>query len=98
VEGDKLEAFYVLAVTTGMRSGELIGLRWEDVDLEAGTLRVRRTVFNGRIEAPKSAKGKRSIKLSGVALRTLRNHPQAGEWVFCTRVGTIMSVHNVHRR
>jgi integrase len=38
VRGDRLEALYVLAVTTGMRSGELLGLRWEDVDLETGTL------------------------------------------------------------
>jgi integrase len=39
--GDSLEALYVLAVTTGMRSGELLGLRWEDVDLQAGTLHSR---------------------------------------------------------
>ena len=36
--GDRLEALYVLAVTTGMRQGELLGLKWEDTDLEAGTL------------------------------------------------------------
>ena len=42
--GNCLEALYVLAVTTGMRQGELLGLGWEDVDLEAGVLRVRRTL------------------------------------------------------
>ena len=89
---------YVLAVTTGMRSGELLGLRWEDIDLEAGTLQVRRTVFNGRIEAPKTLKGKRSIKLSQVSLRALRKHQKRGEWVFCTKAGTPISVHNIHRR
>jgi integrase len=41
--GNMLEALYVLAVTTGMRQGEILGIRWEDVDLEAGTVRVRRT-------------------------------------------------------
>ena len=46
-QGDKLEALYVLAVHTGMRSGELLGLKWEDVDLEGGTVQVRRSVFNG---------------------------------------------------
>jgi integrase len=45
--GDKLHAFYVLAVTTGMRNGELLALQWKDVSLEDRTLRVRRTVFNG---------------------------------------------------
>ena len=33
--GDRLEALYVLAVTTGMRQGELLGLKWQDVDLAA---------------------------------------------------------------
>src|SRR5919107_248135 len=40
--GDNLEALYVLAITTGMRQGELIGLQWKDVDLDSGTLRVNR--------------------------------------------------------
>jgi integrase len=38
VRGDRLEALYVLAITTGMRQGELLGLRWADVDLEQGAL------------------------------------------------------------
>ncbi len=42
--GDRLEALYVLAVTTGMRQGELLGLGWEDVDLESGVVRVSRTL------------------------------------------------------
>jgi integrase len=42
--GDRLEALYVLAVHCGLRQGELLGLRWEDVDLEAGTLHVRRAL------------------------------------------------------
>jgi integrase len=42
--GERLEALYVLAVTTGLRQGELLGLKWEDVDLEAGTLQVRRSL------------------------------------------------------
>ena len=45
--GDGLHALYVLAVTTGMRNGELLVLQWKDVDLEDRTLLVRRTVFNG---------------------------------------------------
>jgi integrase len=97
-EGDKLRALYVLAVTTGMRSGEILGLRWEDVDLQAGTLQVRRTVFNGRIEAPKTSKGRRSIGLAQTSIAALGDHPRVGEWVFCTRAGTPMSVHNLHNR
>ena len=36
--GGRLEALYVLAVTTGMRQGELLAFHWRDVDLEGGTL------------------------------------------------------------
>lgn len=39
--GDRLEALYVLAVTTGMRLGEVLGLKWRDVDLDRGNLQVR---------------------------------------------------------
>ena len=42
--GDRLEALYVLAVHTGMREGELLGLKWEDVGLERGVLRLRRAL------------------------------------------------------
>jgi integrase len=97
-EGDKLEALYVLAITTGMRSGELLGLQWKDLDLPAGIVQVRRSVFNGQIEAPKSAKGNRSIKLTGTSIRALREHERTSEWVFCTNVGTTISVHNLHNR
>ncbi len=41
-EGDRFYALYVLAVTCGLRQGELLGLKWEDLDLERGTLQVRR--------------------------------------------------------
>ncbi len=42
--GDRFEALYVLAISTGLRRGELLGLRWDDVDLERGTLRVGRSL------------------------------------------------------
>ncbi len=98
VEGDTLEALYVLAITTGMRSGELLGLKWEDVDFRAGVLRVNRTVFNGRVNAPKTSKSRRSIKLSRSALVALKNHARTSEWVFCTSVGTTICAHNLHNR
>jgi integrase len=46
VEGDRLEALYVLALTTGMRLGELLALRWSDVDLQgaASALHMRATL------------------------------------------------------
>ncbi len=77
VRGDRLEAILTVAVTAGLREGEILALRWEDVDLEAGRLQVRRTASEartGRIyEPPKSGKG-RSVKLSQKATQALRAH------------------------
>jgi integrase len=47
-KGNRLEALYVLAVTTGLRQGELLGLKWDDIDLEVGTLQVRRTLTTAK--------------------------------------------------
>jgi integrase len=78
MRGERLEALYVLALQRGLRQGELLGLRCEDVDLEAGTLHVRRTLSltkSGHVfEPPKNGKG-RSIEHThlGVSPETLRN-------------------------
>jgi integrase len=77
--GDRLEALYVLAVTAGSRIGELLGLRWQDVDLEAtgATLRVRRTKSTAKsgptFTTPKNGKG-RSMKLTRHAVEALKAH------------------------
>lgn len=99
-KGDKLEALYVLAVSTGLRQGELLGLKREDVDLQEGVLRVRRTVFNGVVNAPKTARSNRTVRLTNEAIRALREHQVggAGEWGFTTRVGTSVSPHNLTNR
>jgi integrase len=55
----------VLAIHTGTRQGELLALRWEDVDLDAGVLRVRGT---------KMARSRRTVKLSQTVLEALRSH------------------------
>jgi integrase len=41
VRGDRLEALYSVALALGLRRGEALGLQWEDVDLDKGTLTVR---------------------------------------------------------
>ena len=89
--GDRLGALYVLAVTCGCRQAELLGLRWEDVDLGAGRLTVRRQVQrsrdgSGMIVGPTKNKKSRTIRLGTVAIEALRAHRerQAGE---VTRAG-----------
>ncbi|MER3450249.1 MAG: site-specific integrase, partial [Chloroflexota bacterium] len=65
--GDSLEALYVVAIAVGLRQGELLGLRWQDVDLERGLLSVR-----VQLTEPKSSRSKRTVQLPAVALKALR--------------------------
>jgi integrase len=76
--GSRLEALFVLAVTTGMRQGELLGLRWRDVDLDAAMLQIRgsmqATPDGLRIMEPKTAGSRRQVALSKQPVDALRRH------------------------
>jgi integrase len=78
--GDRLEALYVLAIHTGMRRGELLGLKWGDVDLDDTfpTVRVRRTLTRKDtgyvLGEPKTKKSRRTIRLTPQAVEALRRH------------------------
>jgi integrase len=78
--GDDLEALFIIAVTAGLRIGELSGLRWADVDLERKTLRVTRILSRAksdpRFTTPKSGNG-RNIRLAARAVDALRRHRAA---------------------
>jgi integrase len=73
--GDPFEAFFVLALTAGLRLGELRGLGWDAVDLEGGRLQVKRTLIragNGLVFGePKTAKG-RVVALTPRAVHSLK--------------------------
>jgi integrase len=75
---DRFEALYVLAVTTGLRQGELLGLKWEDVYLEDAVFRVRRTLtrHKGRLlfSEPKTKRSRRTVQLTDTAVEALRAH------------------------
>ncbi len=82
-KGDRYEALYVLCLTAGLRQGEALGLRWSDVDLDAGTLRVNRQLQRVRRDGersgtlefsePKNA-SRRTVGLPQRALSALRSH------------------------
>lgn len=78
---DRLHPLWVLFATTGMRRGEALGLRWKDVDLDNGRLRVVQTVTQVRskvtIGEPKTARGRRSIALDDATVGVLREHRRA---------------------
>ncbi len=75
---DRLYAAYALALTTGLRRGELLGLAWRDVDLEAAWLNVRRTVItvnrSVQFSTPKTSAGRRSVALDAGMVELLRQH------------------------
>jgi integrase len=66
VRGDRLEALYILALTTGMREGELFGLRWVDVNLAAGALHL--------VKQLKTRSSRRQVLLVSVAVDALGRH------------------------
>ncbi len=107
-KGDRLEALLVLALTTGMRQGELLGLQWEDVDLKTGTVYIRRTLLElkGKLTLGETKSGRnRRVDLPDIAVETLREHRKRmlaeghpGPWVFCDTQGGPIRKSNLTRR
>jgi integrase len=77
VQDERLAALWMLAASTGMRRGEMLGLRWVDVDLDRGRVAVRQTlVIAGRqvvISEPKTSRSRRSIALDPRSVAALRS-------------------------
>jgi integrase len=112
-EGEPLEALYWLALSTGMRRGELLGLKWDDIAFDTGRLSVQRSIGRAKgglvIDAPKTARGRRQVKLIGPAIAALRAHKarqaeirlrEGPEWrdggfVFTTSIGTVIDPRNL---
>ncbi len=78
IKGNRLEALYSVALTMGLRQGEALGLRWRDVDLELGYLRVTKQLqrLNGRTELvePKTARSRRQIAMPKSIADALKDH------------------------
>jgi len=82
-------ALYTVAAMTGLRQGELVALRWRDIDWTAGVVRVRRTYSRGEWGTPKSRRSSRAVPLADRAARALERHFQRSAYradddiVFC---------------
>lgn len=76
VREDRLYAVYVLALTSGLRRGELLGLAWRDLDLTAARLQVRQTMitvnFKAQRSEPKTDAGRRSVELDPGTVAVLK--------------------------
>ncbi len=98
-EADRLGALYVLAALTGARQGELLGLKWPDVDLQLRTMTIRRTLVEtkghfGPSDEAKTEQSTRVVELPQRAVLALQAHRKAmlaerhlGAPVFCTTEG-----------
>ncbi len=107
-ESDRLHAMYVLALTSGMRQGELFGFDWRDLDFSAGSLCVTRmldeTRGRMRLKPPKTGRG-RKIELPQFTMDALHEHRKTmlaagytGGTVFVDRAGGWLRKSNVDRR
>jgi len=103
VADDRLAALWVLAAMSGMREAELLGLAWDDLDLDGGLLHVRQQLVRLRGEwvlaEPKTRRGRRTIPVNSLVVAALREHrrrvaaERTADWpyfglVFTTERGT----------
>lgn len=92
-----------VAALTGLRVGELLALRWQVVDLQAGTLKVQESVSCGQFQTPKTEKSIRTIPLGPFACDLLHRHrgqtlhPQPTDLVFTSPTGKPYSASNLLR-
>jgi integrase len=108
MRGHELEGLIAIALSTGARSGELLALRWSDVDSDKRTLTIQRTLqrdAEGKLTfmAPKTKSSRRQIALDERDVQVLRDHRQAQTiasidgLVFCDQQGRPLDASNVTR-
>lgn len=77
-QDDRLHALFAVAIAVGMRRGEILGLHWDDVDLENGTVRIRTALIRvgGKMQLsePKSHRSRRTMYLPSTCVDALRRH------------------------
>jgi integrase len=84
-------ALLVVALKTGLRQGELMGLQWSDLDLVRGKLHVRRSIWRGREGLPKGGRS-RIVDMPGSVVEALKQHRHLkGLWVFCGEDGALLT-------
>jgi integrase len=86
----------------GLRIGEMLALRWKDVDFESNTIRIRQSVYEGTFDEPKSQRSKRGVRLGPTGMEVLKARKPAecnlDALVFATRLGTPLSRRNLLNR
>lgn len=101
------KSIIMFACLTGCRQSEILGLSWDNVDLEAGRIFIRQVYLDGRFFPPKSAAGRRTVDIPPILVEELKAHQvrqmveqetNVYNLVFTTTAGTPMNKTNVTRR
>jgi len=97
---EPVRTMLLCAVLTGMRRGELLGLKWEDIDLEGNRIQVRRALWRGKFVTPKSRRSRRAIDLAPTLKAALARLPSRfkGELVFTSPTGEAIDPDNFSHR
>lgn len=92
--------FFLCAVLTGLRQGELLGLQWQDIDFVSNQIHVRRSYYRGTFVTPKSKKSRRAVNIPSILADTLRgltsSYLKDGQ-VFCNQDGSPLLYKTVER-
>jgi len=100
---EELRSIFLLGLLPGLRIGEILGLKLEDLDLNERFFRVRRNVYRGVIQdAPKTPAGDRILPIASALFETLQSwltiRPQGSEWLFANEAGKPYHDRNLRRR
>jgi integrase len=105
---ERYRALIAVSALTGIRQGEALGLRWQDVDTKVGVIRVRFQLDRtGHLVEPKTAAAKREIPIPPSLARTLtahkqeafaRGHAKPSDFVFASETGSALNHRNITRR
>ena len=94
--------YYTVRFLTGLRTGEIDGLKWKYVDFERHLVLIRETVVDGEPDTPKTLSSTRDVRMSQLVFEALLSQqPVTGGWseyVFCTRVGKPLCHRNITKR
>lgn len=99
-EDDRLHALWVVLTTTGVRLGEALGLRWEDVDLTRGRITIRRALQRHRGKGlvfvePKTQRSRRTIHLAHGTISALQRHKRGVQAQERLHAGPAWQEHNL---
>ncbi len=97
------KTFFLTAILTGMRRGELLGLKWCDIDWNSNQINVRRSLWKDQFVSPKSKKSVRCIDMSPYLTNELKKHKLACidndlNLVFCNSKNALIDADNLIKR